>query len=422
MNSQDKNRKMLIGLVSAGIKNQPLDTDYCGTENDTGIDWTELLGEAIKHQVVTLVYQPLAENSARLHVPGEVLEKFRIYTLYEGMEQERNYAAIGSVLRKLAGAGIPVIALKGLVVRELYPYPNLRPMSDFDLLVKPGDVREAGRIIEESGFGLDVDDGKVVKYLNEIYSSIDLHRRLAPVGERYENMAGLEEQVWENAVPADVSGASVLALCPLDCAVFLVIHTAAHFISSGFGLRHLCDFFLVVDRYRDEIDWNKFFRKAAEFNVDTFARALMRICRELFGLELPEGCQKAADEFRDDTLMENVIEDIFDSGVSGKSSDERINANRMLYYSWGENSKIAGGKVSMYLKLLFPAAGKLDKRYRYAKKCVLLLPVAWMHRFIYCLVRRDIRLREKTAAFSSLGPAAICARRGEMLRGLGLLD
>jgi hypothetical protein len=422
MNLRDKNRKMLVGLVSAGIRNQPFNMEHCCAENGAGVDWAELLDDAIRHQVVTIAYRPLTENSARLHVPGEMLEKFRMHTLYEGMEQERNYAAIGSVLKKLAGAGIPVIALKGLVIRELYPYPYLRAMCDYDLLVKPGDVREAGRIIEESGFKLDIDDGKEVKYLHKIYGSIDLHRRLAPVGERFENMAGLEEQVWENAAPVDVSGANVLALCPLDSAVFLVIHMASHIISSGFGLRHLCDFFLVVDHYKNEIDWDEFFRKAAEFHVDTFAKALIRICRAFFGLELPDGCLKWADEFRDDELIESIIEDIFDGGVSGKSSNERITANRMLYYSGGENAGHSGGKASMYLKLLFPAAGKLDKRYRYAKKCFLLLPVAWVHRIIYCMVRMDIGFAEKTAAFTSVKPAAMCGRRGEMLRGLGLLD
>ncbi|MGE5613697.1 MAG: nucleotidyltransferase family protein [Bacillota bacterium] len=422
MNLQDKNRKMLVDLVLAGIRNQPLDMRHCGVENIAGVDWTQLLDEALKHQVVTIVYKPLAENSERLHVPGELLEKFRVYTLYKGMEQERNYAVVGSVLKKLTEAEIEVIVLKGLVIRELYPYPNLRSMCDFDLLVKPGDLREAGRIIEESGFGLDVDDGQEIIYSHKIYGSIELHRLLAPNEERYEKITGLEEQVWENAIPVVVSGANVLALCPLDCAVFLVIHMAKHIISSELELRDLCDFFLVVDRYRNEIDWNKFFRKAAEFHVNIFARALMKICRTFFGLELPDGCLKAVDEFRDDVLMENLIEDIFDTGASGKSSDERINANRMLYYSGKKNAETFGGKVSMYLKLLFPAAAKLDKRYRYAKKCLLLLPVAWMHRFIYCLVRKDIDFREKTAAFFSLKSATICAKRGEMLRGLGLLD
>ncbi|MGI6669076.1 MAG: nucleotidyltransferase family protein [Acetivibrionales bacterium] len=422
MNIENKNRKMLVELVSAGIRNQPFNIEHYDVENSAAIDWAELLDEALKHQVFTVVYGPLAENSEKLRVPVKLLEKFRIYTLYEGMEQERNYAAAGNVLRKLTGAGIPVIVLKGLVIRELYPYPYLRAMCDFDLLVKPGDVREAGRIIEDSGFRFDIDDGKETKYLHEIYGGIDLHRKLAPIGERYENITGLEEQVWENATAIEVSGANVLALCPLDCALFLVIHMAAHIISSGFGLRHLCDFFLVADRYRDEIDWDEFFRKAAEFHVDIFAKALMRICLELFGLELPDCCLKTADEFQNDALIKDIIEDVFDSGVSGKSSNERINANRMLYYSGGINPELSGGKVSMYLKLLFPAAGKLDKRYRYAKKCLPLLPVAWVHRFIYCLVRKDMDFREKTAAFSSPKPAMICTNRGEMLRGLGLLD
>ncbi|UCH77548.1 MAG: nucleotidyltransferase family protein [Candidatus Coatesbacteria bacterium] len=54
----------------------------------------------------------------------------------------------------LAGAGIPVLPLKGVdLAFATYPDPSCRPMSDVDLLVSPDDYRRAAEMLRAEGFG-----------------------------------------------------------------------------------------------------------------------------------------------------------------------------------------------------------------------------------------------------------------------------
>lgn len=55
--------------------------------------------------------------------------------------------------RVLAGAGIPVLPLKGVdLAFATYPDPSCRPMSDVDLLVSPDDYRGAVEVLRAEGF------------------------------------------------------------------------------------------------------------------------------------------------------------------------------------------------------------------------------------------------------------------------------
>lgn len=435
-----ESNRLLIRLLSVAIRGEAFfdaDFDY------RRVDWQEVFYEADKHQILPLLYPVIKDNGRKLHIPDELLKKFTQCALADAAVQERNYAAIGSVLRRLSDSGIPVIVLKGLVYRDLYPYPYFRTMGDYDLLIKPDHMDIAARILYEAGYYFYADDEKEASYHHDSLSKIDLHRQLIST-RKFENIDSFNHSAWIHAEPIAVSGAHVLSLSPGDNAIYLLFHTATHIISGGFGLRQLCDFTLFVEYYRNEIDWDKFFRTAAMLSIDVFAKVLMEVCNILLELEIPKASllvrqkqqnyqtHKAQDtqgenyvfqeRQEDEALIRSVIEDIFDAGVFGFSSNERITSSRLLYYSSGQEVGTLWGKAFMYIKLLMPSPGKLDVRYQYAKKCPLLLPVAWIHRIIYCIFRRDIGFLEKTAILVSHKPVAMYDSRVKMLRELGLHD
>jgi hypothetical protein len=60
---------------------------------------------------------------------------------------------IGSVSRRLAGAGIPFVATKGIVTaRQLYASPSERPLSDIDLLVAEDDLDRVCATLSDAEF------------------------------------------------------------------------------------------------------------------------------------------------------------------------------------------------------------------------------------------------------------------------------
>ena len=55
---------------------------------------------------------------------------------------------------KIAAAGMRPIVVKGIVCRNTYPKPDLRPSGDEDLYVRPEDYQKVKKVLLENGFRL----------------------------------------------------------------------------------------------------------------------------------------------------------------------------------------------------------------------------------------------------------------------------
>lgn len=142
-----ENNKILVELLSAAIGKRAFSQD-----SHADIEWQGVFSEAEKHQVLPLLYPVLHKIGPSIDLCDELQEELRKASLYDGKEEERKFFQIEKVLAGLSDAKIPVIVLKDLVIRNLYPHPYLRTMSDADLLVKPEDMDKAGNVLEEMGY------------------------------------------------------------------------------------------------------------------------------------------------------------------------------------------------------------------------------------------------------------------------------
>ena len=160
--------------------------------------------------------------------------------------------AVARLLSSFARAGIPVIALKGLALAEtVYPSPALRPMEDLDLLIRPGDLTAAVRLLAESGYreawhgfpDFQRADGLV---------DVDLHTALLHEGEiptRLEVQAIETEALWAAAQPATIAGEAGLVLSPAHQLLHLCQHLCYHHALSGL-LLHV-DILALATRHPD---------------------------------------------------------------------------------------------------------------------------------------------------------------------------
>jgi hypothetical protein len=406
------NRKTIIEILSAVLRNsKPI--LLC----DGNIDWQAVADEAGKHKIVPLVYYFLMQN-ADVRVPDAIKEGLRKLSLIEIAEQEKNYLTFGELLGKLKDSNIAVIVLKGLFLRNLYHEPWLRSMNDYDVLVRPEDLEKVAAIMSDAGYKMVHSEEKHAAYVHPHYIEVEFHKSLI-ASNRYENLSEFEKAVWKRVIPVKVGKVDVLTLDPTDHAVHLVLHMATHIKGGGFGLRQLCDWVLFIEAYNKEIDWDVFAKYIKSMGMKRFTWALFEVCNKLFGLDVPQewsGKDKSMHEVTD-----RLILDIFDSGIFGNDDSDRITANRMIYYNEGTEAKTLSQRILNMLNLFFPKAEKLDVRYGYAKRYRFLLPIAWIHRFIHTIVRRDINIFEKTVIFKPKKAAEIYSKRSLLLQQLGLL-
>lgn len=409
----DKNQQTLIKLLSAAIRGREI------TELDfDGVDWRALYEEAKAHEVYTLIYPAISNLAHKIATDSTLLAEWQRAVLYSGMTQIQHIEQMSRVLSSFNNAGIPVIALKGLVLRDLYPQPELRTMSDADILVKRKDIDRSKNLLLKMGYHIHGEDIKHIHFKHQSYPPIELHQSLVDYN-KFKNSGFLEDTLWKNAVAAALCSIPAFSLSLGDQVLHLFLHMASHFKSCGFGLRPLCDLVLMIERNRESINWNYFAEKAELCGLFNFASTILLVCKKLFGLEIPEVIYNP--NLENEPFVEAIISDIFAGGAYGDKDSDRLISGLRLHFSKHAGSKSPGGRLENFLSLVFPPVIKLGTRYSYAKKHSFLLPAAWIHRAVWFLIRRDVNgYQKKNSVLPSSRIKAIGEERTKLLDWLQL--
>lgn len=405
----DTNQQILATLLSQSIHNQ-----Y--TKKIKDINLENIFQEAVFHEVQTLLY-PLIKNLYATDITNlKIFTEWGNMAIIGGISQIQAMNEIRKVLSAFNNLGIQVIILKGLVLKRLYPRPELRSMCDADILIHKADVNEAKQLLLSLGYIEYSSNSIHIHFHHENFLPIELHWAL--INEDHIKTAkDFEDRVWENIVPINFSGAKAFALSSENQLLHLCLHMGTHIIKSGFGLRQLCDLVLVVEAEKNTIDWRSFYERSKINGIYTFVVAIFTVCNQLFDMELPNNEYFS---FVEDSYFINIlINDIFSGGVLGNKDISRINSNSILGAQNHQHPNNLNYNFIIALSFLFPSSKKLDKRYFYAKKLFFLTPIAWLHRFFYNLFSKNINTLEKILHFKA--STSIAQNRSELIHWLDLL-
>ena len=405
----NKNRKFLLELLNCSIrKKKP------SIENYKKINWDYIIAESKAHEIYPLIYPVIKEMESSHNLNKELKESWKRTTITTAIYFANQIPQLSRVFSKLNEEGIPVIALKGLILRYLYPTPDLRTMGDADILVHEEDLQKVETTLTEMGYIKTEDSTPAhIAFIHKKYSPIEVHWKLADT--RYiKDVDSFEKDVWDNAKVKDIGDAQVLSLCPEDFLIHLCIHMAVHMRSGGFGLRQLCDLVLLIESEPSTIDWQYFTSKVKQYNIEKFTAAILGVCNLIFGLKVvPESYAIPTDRRQ----IKMLINDILDSGVFGMKSLDRVFGNNLL------NAEVVfkegnSNKMRSVINLICPPASTLSSNYSYAKQYKILTPVAWIHHFLSGIFNKEYNILEKLK-FLTFSTSTF-KKRNKLIKDLGL--
>jgi len=406
----NQNQQILVTLLVKAIRNENIDKS--GIKN---ADWENIFLEAKKHEVHTLLY-PLLKNSGIINeLDSELISEWEYSSVLAGVTQLQHVNEISRILELFNESNISVIAVKGLVLRDLYPHPELRIMSDADLLIHKSDLNTAKRILKNLNYSLSNTTSCHAVFTHEKHLPIELHWALASQ-EHLETAEIFEADIWNQTTYFEIESTPVLTLRDEKQLAYLFLHMAVHMLSSGFGLRQLCDLVLFIHSRMETINWNAVLEDIRTLNLERFSLAVLAICDRLFGLTVPS--QFANNSFLNDANICLFIEDIISGGIYGKEIPERKTGSLQLRFS--STGKGHHGKLIFSRSFLFPSAQNLKGKYVYAQKTPLLVPIAWIHRILDNAFRKDISIAEKKTILFSSSSDVNAKKRMELLRWLEL--
>lgn len=380
--------KQFIDLLSNSIRNE-----VCKKKYDN-VDWNELINLSRKHKIEGLIYSALNKAELLENIDEDKVKDLKKEVFFTGVTQISNMSKLEKVFNEFSKENVPVIVLKGLVVREYYPQPEQRSMSDADIFVKAKDINKSKKILIDLGYTeIDAEASHHIKYIKSGYPMIELHWHVMKRDGFSNELDLFEDDIWDRTIEVKVKGAKVLSLGYEDLALHLCMHMAAHLAASGFGVRQIADLVLLVEKKGHLIDWTLFINKAEEFGFKKFIIIMFKICNILFSMDIPK--EMAVYKIDDEEMFESLISTIFDGGVYGKKDMASNFANQVAFNYKGKDSNATIGAIRRYFRFIFPSIETMSDKYSYARKIRILTPIAWIHHLFSGIFRKEYNFTDK---------------------------
>ena len=222
--------------------------------------WVELKTLAVRAGLAGLLLE--ATGAHQVEVPGDIAGRLRAAVMAVAANNIHLQTELGGIVRAFNRANVPVMLLKGAALNlSVYARPDLRPMSDLDLLIHPGTADATLRLLAEHGCrrGFDLvreDFFPRYHYELELFSGsvrparIDLHAR--PLRPLRVSRTMPDNALWQNAQLIHVDGGEASIPRPELMFIHLAAHAAYHGCSR---LIWLYDLKRVADAFGDSMDW-----------------------------------------------------------------------------------------------------------------------------------------------------------------------
>ena len=351
------------------------------------LDYPLLYQLSVEHQVSALIYNQIYKfedfpNDLKNHWKSEAIKT----NVFQTIKTDRFL----KLYQKFIDNNLKVIVVKGLICRSLYPQPDNRPSNDEDLYVEKQYLSQTKDILINEGLIIVEESDDVTTFVDQSSGlSIELHTALfSKDSKAYGKYQESFDHAFDHIVTHNIMNQNIYSLSYDLHLLFLLMHFVKHFLHGGVGVRQILDIIMYCETYGDKIHWNDIYDTLDELNVLTLIMNVFALSHDYLEFNydrivLPESFEMNQCDYED------LLDDIIDAGIFGKSSIERLHSSTMTL------NATATGKTSV-LKSIFPSVKDISGRYPYLKKHPYLLPVAWCNRIYHYLINKDDGNSQKT--------------------------
>lgn len=346
---------------------------------EMALDWDDVCAEAKKQTVIIpafLSYQNfLLDIDIKKKIEGLVMSSI-VNTI-----QNFSYSSyLNELMRKNE---ITYCILKGTASAIYYPDKLSRQMGDIDFLVPENQFSKAIDVLEREGF---------IRYnsshsLHEVFEkdSLQFEMHFKPfiipdgvVGKRIEQYLN---NIYDTAVLYDDGTFQFYIPDKFHHGLVMLMHVQRHLVAEGIGLRHLCDWAVFANSFKNNEFEKTFKERLGQIGMWNFACILSLTAVVSIGLPYQEW-------MGDDLSIASLIaQDIISSGNFGSKDFQRAYAGLMItdrgkgdftHNCWHQLIKSLNNRIYSYWPLCY--------------KIKIFLPIGWCA----YIIRRFINVKKGT--------------------------
>lgn len=384
-------------------------------------DWKGILELAYKNGLAAVVLDVARQVGV---IPDDLLKQWEATRLQIYLRQAKHLHALMDLLFEMNEAKIDYAVFKGPIVAECYPNPLYRISSDSDILIDSSDRVKVCGMIEKRGYLIMEHETKeqVFVYKNERTGhKIELHTSVFEdyKGSKIEIIKGAGIDKPEHRINVRLKEGKIRTFGVNEHLVYLVFHMIKHFVLEGANVRFFTDITLFINKNVEAIDFAFFWNWMDKCNYTVFCENFFSICISKFGMN--DGIMRGHKAEADESVLEKLLLDFIYVGDEKQKRGESWQLTATMEpYLVGERTSVKKGKFARLIAYLFPSVSQLNENYEYARRCQVLLPVAWVHRFCHKAFWQIFNKRE--GSYSGMQKVEIVESRLGLLGSVGLLD
>ena len=281
--------------------------------------------------------------------------------------------AIKTIDTWLNEAHIDHLFMKGSILKTYYPETYMRAMGDIDILIRSSSLLDVHALFKKHDVVCTSKSKQhdVFEMPNKIV--IEVHPSLyKPFNEHYE----LIEHVWDHT---HIEEDHRYRMNPEFELIYLLYHLAKHIESGGIGLRSVLDIGFYLIKMEDRLDKEILNSMLDKTKLTQFFNVIGYVLDKTFHMNTSIQTITALN----DETYEGFIDYLITSGIHGIGSQNNIMTPRMVTYKRKKKSKFR-----LFIDIMFPNMETMIGMYPWLNKAKILLPTAWIFRWIKIMIKR----------------------------------
>lgn len=276
----------LLALIRASLWQRPVEEAAFKSE---AVDWPAIGRLAIQQTVGPMVFEAALSLPPALRPPKEWVAKALAFLETNRRTHALVDRSVAESMCRLAEEGLDTVLLKGQAYARAYPRSELRQCGDIDLYVGEENYYRAYETIKSFGWDEDEKFNPQAKHfecrLNGV--EIELHQKASILPSKQTDRKFKQWCVTHVSLSdrkESIGGSDVRVPTPVFDVVFVFLHLYFHFLNSGIGLRHVCDWAMLLHARAKDIDRDELEQVLKEFRLMNAWETLAPILVHRLGL------------------------------------------------------------------------------------------------------------------------------------------
>lgn len=328
------------------------------------LDWKYIWNMCRYHQIGNLAAYGICGKKLEKQIPEQAVEAFSKEQKKGLLREAIQHTEYEMLLKRMEEERLDILPLKGSILKWFYPSPDMRFLTDFDILFREEDSVQVHEVMHSLGYQLKACGFHHDVFVKEPGMVVEMHKFC------HCDHAGLDEymaHVWERCFLKE-GFRHVYEMPWEDFYVYMAGHAVKHFRGGGIGIRVLLDFYVFEQKLVEKCDEEKLSELLRQFGLWQFAQEMNRTAEAMLAGSFP-------------AERRELIESILQSGVHGNLKQQTAFGIQQEKY----------GKAGFLFHRIFLPREWMEYGYPWLKKHPGMLWAAWIVR----LVKKGITVPDK---------------------------